>query len=225
MKPYFDDGKIQIYHGDCREIFPTEKAELLCFDPPYGTDEHGGYGRRQLGLESIRNDSDTSVRDAVLAYWGERSAIVFGSPRRAEPPGGWDFRLVWNKKMPGLGSPWRWQHEMIYLRGEWSNTPGVPSIISVSSDGRMRDRWHPHEKPKELMKTLLQGVSGVVVDPCCGSGSSIIAAKELGRLAIGIEIEERYCEIAAKRLSQQVMDFEPKPLKPEQADLLEKLKP
>jgi DNA modification methylase len=208
VKPYYDFGGITIYHGDCREILPTVKADVLVTDPPYGTNQHGGYGRRQLGLQTIENDSDTEIRDEVLCYWGPRDAVVFGSPRRREPNGEWDYRLVWDKKMPGLGAPWRWQHEMIYLRGTWKNSPGVPSVLSFSADNNMRDRFHPHEKPIKLMTALICGIPGDILDPFMGSGSTLVAAKELGRRAIGIELEERYCEIAAKRLSQEVFDFD-----------------
>lgn len=205
MKPYYEHAGIAIYHGDACELVPSLAADLLCLDPPYGTDEHGGYGRRQLGLETIANDNDTRVRDAVLETWGARQAVVFGSPRRPEPPGDWGYRLVWDKRSPGLGAPWRWQHEMIYLRGEWSNAPGVPSVLSFAAGNAMRERWHPHEKPVLLMVTLLRGTRGVVLDACMGSGSTLRAAKDLGRQAIGIEIEERYCEIAAKRLAQEIL--------------------
>lgn len=201
MKPYYEHGGITIFCGDCREILPHVKADVLVMDPPYGTNEHGGYGRRQLGLATIANDDDLAVRDGVLGLWPTGPAIVFGSPRRAEPPGEWDYRLVWDKLSPGLGAPWRWQH------GEWVNRPGVPSVIACSAGNSLVDRWHPHEKPIRLMTAILAGLLGSVVDPTCGSGSSLITAKQLGRKAIGIEIEERYCEIAAKRLSQEVLPF------------------
>jgi site-specific DNA-methyltransferase (adenine-specific) len=203
--PYYDHAGITIFLGDCLQILPLLEADVLSLDPPYGTDEHGGYGRRQLGLETIANDSDTGVRDAVLLQWMGRPAIVFGSPRRPEPVGPWDYRLVWDKRSPGLGAPWRWQHEMIYLRGEWDNQPGTPSVLSFAAGNAMRERWHPHEKPVPLMFALLRGTAGVIVDACMGSGSTLRAAKDLGRRAIGIEIDERYCEIAARRLSQEVL--------------------
>jgi site-specific DNA-methyltransferase (adenine-specific) len=205
VRPYYEHAGITIFHGDCRDVLPHVTADLLCFDPPYGTNEHGGYGRRQLGLETIEGDDDTAVRDFVLSTWGARPAVVFGSPRRPEPAGSWDYRLVWDKRMPGLGAPWRWQHEMIYLRGEWRNSPGIPSVLSFSAGGSMRDRLHPHEKPECLMRALLVGSSGSIVDATMGSGSTLRAAMDLGRRAIGIDIEEKYCEIAAKRLSQEVL--------------------
>jgi len=70
-------------------------------------------------------------------------------------------------------------------------------------------RKHPHEKPRSLFKYLLQKMpDGKVVDPFMGSGTTLRAAKDLGRKAIGIEIEERYCEIAAKRLAQEVLSVQ-----------------
>jgi DNA modification methylase len=205
--PYYSDGLVTIYHGDCREILPQLTADVLCLDPPYGTNEHGGYGRRQLGLQTIENDGDTRLRDDVLTLWGNRPAIVFGSPRRAEPLGEWDYRLVWDKRSPGLGAPWRWQHEMIYLRGEWDNRPGIASVLAYSAGNAMRERWHPHEKPVRLMAALLAGTHGTVLDPCAGSGSTLRAAKNLGRRAIGIEVEESYCCRAAERCRQEVLEL------------------
>lgn len=205
MTPYYEHGGITIYCGDARVILPLLTADLLAFDPPYGTNEHGGYGRRQLGLEVIENDDDTTVRDDLLTIWADRPALCFASPRRSAPPGHWDYRLVWDKRSPGLGSPWRWQHEEIWLRGEWSNHPGTPSVLSFSPDREMRRRWHPHEKPVALMLALLQGTTGVIIDPTMGSGSTLRAARELGRRAIGIEVTESHCANAVRRLSQEVL--------------------
>jgi site-specific DNA-methyltransferase (adenine-specific) len=204
VTPYYDEGGITIYCGDCREILPELGTfDLLCLDPPYGTAEHGGYGRRQLGLSRIANDSDTTIRDAILDIWGARPAIVFGSARRSEPPGAWDYRLVWDKRSPGLGSPWRWQHEMIYLRGKWRNRPGIPSVLQIAPIHRMKQRQHPHEKPVPLMQRLLQGATGTIVDATMGSGSTLCAAQLLGRRAVGIELVEAYCERAVARLAQR----------------------
>lgn len=203
--PYYEHAGITIYCSDCRNLFGQLQAHFLALDPPYGTNQHGGYGRRQLGLKTIANDADTSLRDTILEWWGHRAAIVFGSPRRPEPPGQWDYRLVWDKGSPGLGSPWRWQHEMVYARGEWSNQPGVPSIFRISAGNSMRERLHPHEKPVPLMCALLAGTEGTILDLTMGSGSTLEAAKRLGRNAIGVDLEEQNCEIAAKRLAQEVL--------------------
>lgn len=209
MTPVYDADGIRIYHGDCLDLLTLlpheDRCEVLAFDPPYGTDEHGGYGRRQLGLETIANDDDTSVRDAVLDLWGMRSAVVFGSPRRAEPPGPWTWRLVWDKGAPGLGAPWRWAHEMIYARGDWHNEPGVSSVLRYAPDRAMRLRYHPHEKPVPLLIALLQGSTGAILDPTMGSGSTLVAARELGRRAIGIELDPGHVQTAIGRLRQRTL--------------------
>ncbi len=177
-------------------------------DPPYGTNNHGGYGRRQLGLHTIANDEDSSVRDEVLSSWGDRAAAVFSSPRSPAPPGEWFWCLVWDKRRPGLGSPWRWQHELIYIRGEWKNRPGIPSVLSFPAPPVMCEALHPHEKPVGLLQALLRGsLAGCILDPFLGSGTTLVAAKLLRRRAMGIEIEEKYCEIAAKRLAQEVFNY------------------
>lgn len=208
MRAYYSDDAVTLYCGDCRDVGAWLGADVLVTDPPYGTDNHGGYGRRQLGLQTIANDSDATVRDAVLALWGDRPAAVFASPRAIEPPGEWPWRLVWDKGRPGLGSPWRWGHELVYVRGGWENDPGVPSVLRYSAPPEMRSALHPHEKPLRLLVALLTGAPGVTVaDPFCGSGSTLVAAKNLNRKAIGIDIEERYCEVAAKRLAQGVLEL------------------
>jgi site-specific DNA-methyltransferase (adenine-specific) len=201
-EPYYSDELVTIYHGDCRELLPSIEADVIVTDPPYGTDDWGGYGRRQLGLHTIANDSDASVRDAVLALWGDRPVLVFGSPRAPAPNGCWDV-LVWDKQRPGLGSPWRWQHELIFVRGGWSNKPGIPSVLRHTP---LDNPAHVHEKPTLLMRRLMTGAPpGTILDPFMGSGTTLVAAKSLNRHAIGIEIEERYCEIAAERCSQEVL--------------------
>lgn len=206
MTPYYQADGITVFCADCLDVLPLVSGALLCMDPPYGTDENGdGYGRRQLGLQTIENDSDTGVRDAALALWGDRPAVVFGSPRRPEPPGTWQWRLVWDKGLPGLGSPWRWQHEMIYVRGEWENPIGVSSVLKYPPERAMRERFHPHEKPVPLMMALLQGTSGTIVDATMGSGSTLVAARDLGRQAVGIEIDESHCRTAVTRLRQRTL--------------------
>jgi site-specific DNA-methyltransferase (adenine-specific) len=217
MKPYYKDDSVVIYHGDCREIMPTITADVLVTDPPYGTqfsadNPKGGYGRRQnagLGPEgfTIANDGDTDTRDEMLALWGnERPALVFGSPRLAEPPGRWDHRLVWDKKRPGMnGGPWRYRHEMIFVRGDWARVSDASVSVLTSFPDQSE---HIHAKPLDVMLALVGAApAGVVIDPFAGSGTTLRAAKDLGRKAIGIELEERYCEIAARRMGQEVLDI------------------
>lgn len=227
MKPYFSDGTVALYHGDCLEFLEWLAADVLVTDPPYGTqfttgNPKGGYGRRQnaagnsrhassrnVGVEgfTIANDSDTRVRDAALASWGERPALVFGSPRMSDPPIAVADRLVWDKKRPGMnGGPWRYRHESIYVTAGFVRTDDAAvSIVEAWPD----QSDHIHAKPIALMLRLVAAApAGVIADPFAGSGSTLVAASRLGRRAIGVEVEERYCEVAALRLSQGVLTFE-----------------
>lgn len=218
MTPYYQDDSCTIYHGDCREIDAWLEADVLVTDPPYGTADEttpgaDGYGRRQnnqrgdkrLG-QTIANDKDTAARDDVLRLWGERPACMFGSPRRPDPPIAVADRLVWDKTRPGMnGGPWRYRHESIYVTAGFVRVnDAAVSVITAFPD----QADHIHAKPHTLMLRLVGAAPpGVIADPFMGSGSTLVAAKELGRRCIGVEVEERYCEIAAKRLSQGVLDF------------------
>ena len=223
--PYYSDDLVTLYHGDCREVLAWLDADVLICDPPYGTNftagnPKGGYGRRQnaagnsrhastrnVGVEgfTIANDSDTAARDTALALWGgERPALVFGSPRMTDPPGEWSDRLVWDKKRPGMnGGPWRYRHESIYVTVGFVRTDNAAvSIIEAWPD----QTDHIHAKPLSLMSRLVAAAPpGTIADPFAGSGSTLVAAKQLGRRVIGVEVEERYCELAAKRLCQDTL--------------------
>ena len=214
--PYYQDDHVTLHHGDCLEITDWLSADVLVTDPPYGTqfsadNPKGGYGRRQnawLGPEGfvIANDGTTETRDAMLALWGSRPALLFGSPRMPDPPIDVADRLVWNKTRPGMnGGPWRYLHESIYVTAGFVrvNNSAV-SIFTAFPD----QADHIHAKPQSLMTPLVASAPpGIIADPFAGSGSTLVAAKALGRKAIGVELEERYAEIAARRLAQDVLDF------------------
>lgn len=217
-EPYYRDDLVTLYHGDCLTIDEWLTADVLVTDPPYGTqfsaeNPKGGYGRRQnagLGPEGfvIANDGTTETRDAVLALWGDRPAMLFGSPRLPDPPGNWVDRLVWDKKRPGMnGGPWRYRHESIYVTAGFERQSNESvSILTAWPD----QTDHIHAKPLALMTALVgTAPSGVIADPFAGSGSTLLAAVNQGRKAIGVELEERYCELIAKRLSNQTatLDF------------------
>jgi site-specific DNA-methyltransferase (adenine-specific) len=116
--------------------------------------------------------------------------------------------IVWDKGVGGLGNGWRHSHELI-AHGAFGQTVyadefrrDVVSCATVPSG----DRDHPTQKPMELLRTLVRfHPPGLILDPFMGSGTTLRAAKDLGRRAIGIEIEEKYCEIAVKRLAQEVL--------------------
>lgn len=213
MTPYYSHGGITIYHGDCREILPTLAADVVVADPPYGIAYNSGhYGSLP---RSIKGDDDTSLRDWVVEQLnGQVPALLFGTWKRPRPAGTHTL-LIWDTLgalgMGDLSVPWKPAHQEIYVIGKGftgrrdTDVLAFPPVQSMASNGRL----HPHEKPVDLMMALLLKCPAewTIFDPFCGSGSTLVAAKNLGRKAIGIEIEERYCEIAAKRLSQEVLDF------------------
>ena len=208
MKPYYERGGITIYHGDCREILPHVQADVLVTDPPYGMAYQSNRGADHAAIEG---DQSTEARDAILAAWGDRPAIVFG--RWDQPrPNGVVARLIWSKAPdPGMGDlsfPWGNSDEEIYVIGTgFSGKRRVANVITMGKPP-VNGRSHPTPKPVALMAHLIERCpTGTILDPFMGSGTTLRAAKDLGRKAIGIEIEERYCEIAAKRLSQEVLPF------------------
>ncbi|MDQ3023235.1 MAG: site-specific DNA-methyltransferase [bacterium] len=216
MKPYYQHGGITIYHGDCREILPTLEgaAAVLVTDPPYGIAFASGHVGHHEG-ETIKNDHSTELRDSALALWGKGPALVMGrwsAPR----PMGTRMVLTWEKGehvgMGDLSLPWKPNTEEVYVIGTGFQGRRMGSVIKAMAvagcvgSSNTGKRYHVTEKPLELMTALLSKCPpGTVIDPFMGSGTTLVAAKNLGRGAIGIETEERYCEIAAKRLGQEVL--------------------
>jgi site-specific DNA-methyltransferase (adenine-specific) len=208
MTPYYSEGGITIYHGDCREILPTlHPADLVLADPPYGLGRrwsrtsHGSNGRSRLWT------GDTPEWDLCAEQWmfdvGAHGAdsVIWGANNFTTPPtASW---LVWDKAQKTT----RAECEIA-----WSTLrSGNKTFRMTRIDAYFNKAWwpkeHPCEKPVQLYQWCIGLFSGAasVVDPFMGSGTSLAAAKSLGVGAIGIEIEERYCEIAAKRLSQGVL--------------------
>jgi DNA modification methylase len=211
MQPYYEDESVRLFHGDCREVTAWLEADVLVTDPPYGYSHRSGGGPRGAASwrnTEIANDSDTSARDAVLAAWGERPALVFGSWKRPRPALARAL-LIWDKGghagMGDLAIPWKPNHEEVYVIGsgfQGRRTSGVLSGFHVVAN-ETAGRVHPHEKPMPLLHELIAKCpSGVIADPFAGSGSTLLAARNLGRKSVGVEIEERYCERIANRLAQ-----------------------
>jgi len=202
VKPYYERDGITIYHGDCREILPTLKADVVVTDPPYGV----GF-RDQTWDVAIPLEWLALARDAA-------PLVVFTTA----PTTLWDYpRADWVMSAARPGSTSRqvgggfnhWTPILVYGRGKWS-----PDIHSEADCLRVNGNagiHHPCPKSVSLMRWLVRGSSGLVLDPFMGSGTTLVAAKLEGRRAIGIEIDERYCEIAAKRLAQGVLAFEASP--------------
>jgi DNA modification methylase len=208
MTPYYEQSGITIYHGDCREVMPRLRADVLVTDPPYGINHASNFGASWNGTQ-IAHDADTSARDVILRCAPSMPAIVFGSWKQPRPLLTREV-LIWDKGpnsgMGDLSFPWKRSWEEIYVIGDGfhgSRDEGVLKGYSVLT-WESRGRLHPNMKPESLMAYLLAKCPpGIVIDPFAGSGTTLVAAKRLGRRAIGIEIEEKYCAIAATRLAQE----------------------
>ena len=222
-EPFYQDDYVTLYHGDCLE-HPEwwTDADVLVTDPPYGiwwtqpdlpntqAGKRGKLGSLHKNL-GIRGDENTEVRDCALTLWREKPGIVFSAWRELVP--GARQILTW-KKPPTTGVigatyGYRKDTEAICLLGQLPKRPVQRSSVleTHGSNTGYQDGSHPHMKPVALMEMLIEWTEGVVADPFAGSGSTLVAAKLLGRRAVGVELEEKYCEIAARRLSQGVLDF------------------
>ena len=222
MQPYYQTDTITIYHANCLDVLSTLTAAecVLVTDPPYGlahsshrTSALYGNTAAEYGNGSIANDTTTAFRDAVLQWYGVGPALVFGSWKVARPAGIRQL-LIWDKgEASGMGDlsiPWKPSHEEIYVLGSGFSGRRTTGVLRAYVPARISfGRLHPNEKPVSLMKMLIQKCPDLtILDPFMGSGSTLAAAKQLGRRAIGIELDERYCEVAANRLQQEVMALE-----------------
>ena len=216
-KPYYQDEHVTLYMGDCLMLSALwVEADVLVTDPPYGYSHKSGGGPRGNASwknTSIAGDEDTRARDASLAAWRDRPALVFGSWKRPRPASTRAL-LVWDKGghagMGDLSLPWKPNFEDVYVMGEGFSGPRDSGVISGHRvpANEAAGRVHPHEKPVSLLESLIEKCPpGVVADPFAGSGATLVAARNLGRKAIGVELEERYCEIIAGRLAQGALDL------------------
>jgi DNA modification methylase len=203
-KPYYADDAVTIYHGDCRELLPHIEADVLVTDPPYGLGGimqgggvkwplWGGCSRAGLPWDASAPEFLPTVASAF------EEAIVWGGNFFALPPSrGW---LVWDKIVRQFSSG--------HVELAWTNLDQPIRAFNYSHGSLAAEgKQHPTQKPLSLMKWAIGFTAGrTVLDPFMGSGTTLRAAKDLGRKAIGIELEERYCEIAAERMGQEVLDL------------------
>ena len=201
MKPYYEHDGITIYHGDCREVLPSlvGTVDALVTDPPYGLGDRmsGGTWGGAAKYADMR-EWDVAPEDALVSLLlatAPNIAIWGGNHFRLPPSRGW---LIWDKQnaVPTMAD----------VEMAWTNVDRPAKRISLPV-GR-HDWGHPSEKPLALMLWTLSLIPGdTVLDPFMGSGTTLRAAKDLRRHCVGVEVNERYCEIAAQRLNQQVLDF------------------
>lgn len=217
-----------LYHGDCREVLPTlGGVGLVVTDPPYtfglaSTDQEGkagGWGdlmNNAMFYGSWLGESRKLTNARQGACWVFNSWRSLPVLARASFEISWPITslLVWDKEWigPGGSRGLRPSYELVALFAHDSfQIPdrGIPDIWRCQWASQ-RPNGHPAEKPVDLLARLVResGGDGAVLDPFAGSGSTLVAAKREGRRAIGIEIEERWCEIAARRCSQNVLDLE-----------------
>lgn len=205
MKPYYEENGIAIYHGDCREILPTlEPVDLVLTDPPYGMNAlDGTRTQRKYGINRQDNwDIFPPDHKAIqLCLNAGRDSIIWGMNYLCNVLPPHKGTIVWFK--PHVAHlPNRSDVEIAY-----SSLTIPATLISMIAD---RNLAHPAQKPLALIKHCIRLAKSPqsVLDPFMGSGTTLRAAKDLGLSAIGIEIEEKYCEIAAERLRQQVLSFD-----------------
>ncbi len=197
--PYYDDGQgIVIYHGDCRDILPRlGPVDLVLTDPPYGLGEimqGGTWGAAEKYADFRRWDIAPSY-ELLLDLTFNNFAIIWGGNYFYLP--GARCWLVWDKRnaVPTMAD----------CELAWTNLDKPTKRFSWGVG--VHNYGHPTEKPLELMTWCITQVpdAGTILDPFMGSGTTLRAAKDLGRKCIGIEIEEKYCEIAVRRLAQEVL--------------------
>lgn len=214
VKWYYSDEWCAIANADCRDVLPLlPKVDLVLTDPPYGLNYASNRGSSWQGTR-INGDNDTSLRDWLIGQLPSCPMYIFGSWKVPRPVGVHQV-LIWDKGpasgMGDLSWPWKNSFEEIYVLGKGFTGKRDEAVIKghIQVSWESGGREHPNQKPVSLMKYLiLKTKAQLILDPFLGSGTTCFAAKQLGRKCIGIEIEERYCEIAARRLSQGITGLE-----------------
>lgn len=212
-RPYYQDASVTIYHADCRALMPLmPRFDLLLTDPPYGI--NAGDQRRQKSRTKLALATDYGSNEwdkEPVETWAMELArslcrwqIIFGGNYYTLPPSRcW---LVWDKENTG---------DFADCELAWTNLDKAVRRIRHQWNGMLRKgdepRFHPTQKPLDVMQwALAHGGEEVVsvLDPWMGSGTTLRAAKDLGKTAVGIEREERYCEVAANRMGQEVLPLD-----------------
>jgi len=213
MKPYYESKGLTIYHGDAVQVMPfLQPVDLLLTDPPYGIGEARGKNKSRTNAAVATDYGVASWDDKPIPQWllemamaKARWSIVFGGNYYVLPPSScW---LVWDKDNTG---------DFADCELAWTNMPKAVRKLRWRWNGMLQEhggihkepRWHPTQKPVEVMKwalSLAPDGTKTVLDPFMGSGTTLVASKELGYSCVGIEREEKYCEAAVKRLSQEIL--------------------
>jgi site-specific DNA-methyltransferase (adenine-specific) len=205
MTPYYKDDFVTLYHGDCVELLPAMTADVAITDPPYN-----------VGLNYSNGDRRADYKEWCAAWFGMLRAMTkavaltpgtvnVGMWYQIEQP---KWIIAWHKSNCMGNSPFgvcSW--EPVLFWGKARHNSGCDVVSAPISPDRAAD-GHPCPKPVmwgKKLTALLAEESETVIDPFCGGGTMLMAAKQLNRRAIGIEIEEKYCEMTARRLSQGML--------------------
>lgn len=209
LKPYYDEDGITIYHGDCRDIIPhLPKVDLVLTDPPYNVGKDYCDGDKRGDYEQwCRSWFELLPRPLVFTP----GTVNLGMWLKIEQP---RWICSWHK--PNQASPNAiggfnvWEPVLVY--GKPLRRVGHDAWVDyIPTSERLGEIKHPCPKDLKAWQGILHRFKGndsdVVLDPFMGSGTTLIAAKQLGLKAIGIELEEKYVKIAIERLAQKVLDF------------------
>ncbi len=210
MTPYYEHGGITIYHGDCREVMDdlrgawgVQPFDVLVTDPPYGIEaaKRGAHSsiRDNTDWPTAEWDNERQVEGVLMALKLARDAMVWGGNYYADVlplSAAW---LAWIKPEAETG------FSLADMELCWTSGRFAARILRMQ---RRDGNEHPTQKPEALMQWCLSFFSGSVFDPFAGSGTTLVAAKRAHRVAVGVEINERYCEIAVKRLAQEALPLE-----------------
>lgn len=219
MTPYYEQDGITIYHGDCLEVIPQlVQVDLVLTDPPYNAGKQYGEGTddSRPTWEYIRwlaeaiDYCELASRGMVLVFLSVNGMLDLSARKRPRHVCVWDKPMSFSPRQGGSCFLPHWEPCLVYGKpwGDGGRVPGY-SLPDVWHHSPAKRNGHPCPKPESLMRQILLALPvGSVLDPFCGSGTTLVEAKRLGWKATGIEIEERYCEIAAKRLAQRVLPLE-----------------
>lgn len=228
LKPYYEEPGITLYHGDCREILPQLKpdnVDLVLTDPPYGHGEDSNYASRKRGVGrrggklkgcaveakewgNIKGYNEPFDPSFLMSY---KQIILWGGNHFASRLPDSSKWLIWDKR-DGVASDDNADCEIA-----WTNLKGPARVHHQLWKGICRageeniskagSKVHPFQKPLSLMRWCIEQAKDVdtILDPFMGSGTTAVAAKQLGRKCIGIEVESKYLDIAIERLRQGIL--------------------
>lgn len=215
MRPYYEQDGIMIYHGDCREVLDVsaQGAWSVVTDPPYGTGQKIAYDVYRDYMPEWTALMTWLLDLTCPTVFTMSHSRLFDLPKRPQWVGCWD--KVYTGGIVHVGASPSWEPICFYnLPAGDRGKPRWDDIFRVPPHGHPFNRateasGHPCPKPVALYKRLIRVLpEGVVVDPVMGSGTTLRAAKDLGRKAIGCDVSEKYCEIGAKYLSQGALPME-----------------